>query len=112
ATSATKSALSGHAATVRYLSAFGAKRTTGLRASPFSKRDQRPAVISAVFEDDARYVVQSGGAANGGPERWNSTHMCHCSSPLARLAPALVAWPRATARQASPSRRVRAQRQR
>src|SRR5262249_12589750 len=76
------------------------------------KRDQRPVVISAVAENDARYVVRSGGAANGGPERWNSTHMCRCSSPLARPAAALMAWPPATAPQASPSRRVRAQRQR
>src|SRR6516165_5558414 len=69
-------------------------------------------VISAVAENDARYVVPSGGVANGGPERWNSTHMCRCSSPLARPATALMAWRPATARQASPSRRVRAQWQR
>ena len=69
-------------------------------------------VISAVAENDARYVVPSGGVANGGPERWNSTHMCRCSSPLARPATALMAWRPATARRASPSRRVRAQWQR
>src|SRR5262245_17640504 len=74
------------------------------------KRDRRLVVTSAVAENDARYVVRSGGAANGGRERWNSTHMCRCSSPLARPAAALMAWPPATARQASPSRRVRAQR--
>src|SRR5215468_9717444 len=72
-------ARSGYPETVRYLSAFGVKRTSsGL------KRDRRLVVISAVAENDARYVVRSGGAANGGPERWNSTHMCRCSSPLAR----------------------------
>jgi hypothetical protein len=57
------------------------------------KRDQRLVVISAVAENDARYVVQSGGAANGGLERWNSTHMCRCSLPLARPATALMPWP-------------------
>ena len=52
-------AQSGHTDTVGCLSAFGAKRTiSGL------KRDQRPVVILAVAENDARYVVQSGGAAN------------------------------------------------
>jgi hypothetical protein len=30
-------------------------------------------VISAVAENDARYVVPSGGVANGGPERWTIT---------------------------------------
>src|SRR5215469_493926 len=100
-------AQSGHPETVRYLSAFAVKRTSG-----GLKRDRRLVVISAVAENDARYVVRSGGAANGGPERWNSTHMCRCSSPLARPAAALMAWPPATARQASPSRQVRAQRQR
>src|SRR5262245_24739061 len=69
-------------------------------------------VISAVAENDVRYVVQSGGVANGAPERWSSTHTCRCSSPLARPATALMACRPATARKASPSRRARAQRQR
>src|SRR5262249_52679524 len=68
--------------------------------------------ISAVAENDVRYVVQSGGVANGAPERWSSTHTCHCSSPLARPATALMACRPARARQASPSRRARVQRQR
>jgi hypothetical protein len=63
-------AQSGHSGTPAVCPLSGVKRTpSGL------KRDQRPVVISAVAENDARYVVQSGGAANGGPERWNSTHI-------------------------------------
>lgn len=58
------------------------------------------------------YVVQRGGVANGAPERWSSTHTCRCSSPPARPATALMACRPTTARQAPPSRRARAQRQR
>src|SRR5262249_46868888 len=100
-------ARSGHPETVRYLSASGVKRTSsGL------KRDRRLVVISAVAENDARYVVRSGGASNGGRERWNSTHMCRCLSPLARPAAVLMAWPPATAPHGSPARGGRAPRPR
>ena len=68
-----------------------------------------PVVTSAVAENDVRYVVHSGGVANGAPERWSSTHTCRCSSPLARPATALTACRLATT---SPSRRARVQRQR
>ena len=53
------------------MSAFGGKAD-----NQRLKRDQRPVVISAVAESDARYVVQSGGAANGEPER-GTPRTCH-----------------------------------